>query len=331
MFDQGLMVVALVVLVALSAGGLAWTFLFDRVENETAVTKRLERIVESGPKAEEPAAGGSGRKKSMQNALKEFEERQKARAEFNRRPPLSVRLQQAGLDWTRHTFILFSVGMAVATALLFLILSKSVVVAAGAAVVGFLGVPNWFVNFRRKRRQKAFLEELPNAVDLIVRGIRSGLPLGDCFRMISTETKEPVKSEFRLIVESQQLGVPIGEACQKLFERIPVQEANFFGIVIAIQQKAGGNLSEALANLSKVLRDRKKMKAKIQAMSMEAKSSAGIIGSLPFIVAGLVYLTSPSYIMVLFETTAGNFIMLGGGLYMMIGILVMRQMINFDF
>jgi len=125
--------------------------------------------------------------------------------------------------------------------------------------------------------------------------------------------------------------MPVGEACMKLFERMPVQEANFFGIVIAIQQKAGGNLSEALANLSKVLRDRRKMKAKIQAMSMEAKSSAGIIGSLPIVVSGLVYVTSPSYIMLLFKTTAGNVIVIGGLIYMAIGIMVMKKMIDFDF
>jgi tight adherence protein B len=140
-----------------------------------------------------------------------------------------------------------------------------------------------------------------------------------------------VKGEFRQIIEAQHLGMPVGEACMKLFERMPVQEANFFGIVIAIQQKAGGNLSEALGNLSKVLRDRKRMKAKIAAMSMEAKSSAAIIGSLPIVVAGLVYLTSPSYIMLLFRTTAGNVIVVGGLIYMAIGIMVMKKMIDFDF
>jgi tight adherence protein B len=204
-------------------------------------------------------------------------------------------------------------------------------VAVGGAVIGFLGLPSWIIDKMRQRRQKAFLEELPTAVDLIVRGIRSGLPLGDCLRMVSSETKEPVKSEFRHIIEAQHLGMPVGDACMKLFERMPVQEANFFGIVIAIQQKAGGNLSEALANLSRVLRDRRKMKAKIQAMSMEAKSSAGIIGSLPIVVSGLVYVTSPAYIMLLFTTTAGNVIVIAGLMYMAIGIMVMKKMIDFDF
>ena len=107
-----------------------------------------------------------------------------------------------------------------------------------------------------------------------MRGIKAGLPLLDCLKIIANEAPEPIKSEFKAIVETQTIGMPLGEACAKLYERMPLPEANFFGIVISIQQKAGGNLSEALGNLSRVLRDRKKMKAKIQAMSMEAKASA---------------------------------------------------------
>ena len=111
--------------------------------------------------------------------------------------------------------------------------------------------------------------------------------------MIANDAQEPIKSEFKAIIETQTIGMPLGEACGKLYERMPVPEANFFGIVILIQQKAGGNLSEALGNLSRVLRDRKKMKAKIQAMSMEAKASASIIGSLPIAVGALVWLDQP--------------------------------------
>jgi tight adherence protein B len=153
----------------------------------------------------------------------------------------------------------------------------------------------------------------------------------DCMNVIVGDTPEPVKSEFRTIVESQAVGVPLGEACIKLYERMPVPEANFFGIVIFIQQKSGGNLSEALANLSRVLRDRKKMKAKIQAMSMEAKASAAIIASLPFAVMILVYLSSPDYISLLFTDKLGNLLLAGSGFWMACGVFVMRKMINFDF
>ena len=333
MFAPNLVIVALIVLVALSAGGIAYALLFDRVSGANLATKRLERILETsdGKQAEAVPAAGSRTKRSLQSALKEFEERQKAKNERNAKPTLSMRLTQAGLAWSRRTYVVFSIALAVATGFGLFMLSGNLLLAGGGMVIGGLGLPSWIVNHLRKRRQKAFIAELPTAIDLIVRGIRSGLPLGDCLRMIATETKEPVKSEFRVIMEAQQMGLPVGDACLKLYERMPLQEANFFGIVIAIQQKAGGNLSEALGNLGNVLRERRKMREKIQAMSMEAKASAAIIGSLPFVVTGLVYLTSPNYIKILFNTTSGHFILIGGLLYMSIGVLVMRHMINFDF
>lgn len=329
MFGLGLTTLALIALAMLSAGGVAYALLFDQVETEKTTEKRLTRILEAG--RTEEVQSTSGRRRSVQDAFKEFEAKQAARDKRNKKPPLALRLVQAGLDWNRRTYLMFSAALAAGSLLLLYVVSGSPLVALGAGVIGFLGLPSWIVDRLRLRRQKQFLEELPTAVDLIVRGVRSGLPLGDCLRMVATETREPVKSEFRQIIEAQHLGMPVGDACMKLFERMPVQEANFFGIVIAIQQKAGGNLSEALSNLSKVLRDRKKMKAKIQAMSMEAKSSAGIIGSLPIIVSGLVYVTSPSYIMLLFKTNAGNVIVVGGLIYMLIGIMVMKKMIDFDF
>jgi tight adherence protein B len=197
-------------------------------------------------------------------------------------------------------------------------------------LVGAVGLPRWFVSFRRSRRVKAFLDEFPNALDVIVRAVKSGLPLNDGVRLIANESPEPVKTEFRRIVESQQLGLSIPEAAMRMSETMPCPEANFFGIVIQIQSQAGGNLSEALGNLSRVLRDRKKMKAKVQALSMEAKASAAIIGALPFIVAFLVYLSSPNYIMPLFTTSTGHLILGVSGLWMSIGIFVMKRMMNFE-
>jgi len=167
-------------------------------------------------------------------------------------------------------------------------------------------------------------------MDVIVRGVRSGLPLGDCLRMIATEAQEPVRSEFRAIVESQALGISVGDSIAKLYERVPVAEANFFGIVIAIQQKAGGSLSEALGNLSKVFRERKKMKGKIGAMSMEAKASAAIIAALRFGVAIMTYLTSPDYISLLWTTQIGKVALGAAAVWMTIGVMVMKKMINFE-
>jgi len=149
--------------------------------------------------------------------------------------------------------------------------------------------------------------------------------------VIAADSPEPLRSEFRSIVETQAVGMPLGEACGKLYESVAVPEANFFGIVVAIQQKSGGNLSEALGNLSKVLRDRRKMRAKIQAMSQEAKASAAIIGALPIAVMIMVYITSPQYISLLFTHPTGHIMLAGSAVWMTMGVLVMKKMINFDF
>ena len=197
-------------------------------------------------------------------------------------------------------------------------------------IVAGLLLPHLFLKFRRKRRLKQFSAEFPNAIDIIVRGIQAGLPLVDCLKVVATESQEPVKSEFQAMVEDQALGMPLDEAVQRLPERVPLPEANFFAIVIAIQSRTGGTLSEALGNLSNVLRERKKMREKVQAVSGEAKASAVITGALPVVVGGLLYLTSPNYISLLFTTDIGKVVLAACALSMLAGTLVMRKMINFE-
>ena len=241
-------------------------------------------------------------------------------------------MRQAGLGWSKNVYYLMCLATAFGCfAFAVLATSLGLVPAAGFGLAGGVLLPHMFVNFRRKRRLRKFGEEFPNAVDVIVRGVKAGLPLVDCLKVIASEAQEPVRTEFQEIVEDQTLGMPLPEAVERLPQRIPLSETNFFAIVIAIQARSGGSLSEALANLSKVLRDRKKMAGKIRAMSAEAKSSAGIIGSLPVVVAVLVYFTSPDYIMLLFETTTGKIVLAGCALWMFTGIMVMRKMINFDY
>ena len=210
------------------------------------------------------------------------------------------------------------------------VVSESTFIALLALFAGGLGLPSWMLKHLQKQRIAAFIEELPNAMDVVVRGLRSGIPLGDCLRMISREAKEPLRSEFRVAIEAQALGLPMADAILRMYERVPVTEVNFFSIVIGIQQKAGGNLSEALSNLSRVLRERKKMAGKIQAMSMEAKASAYIIGALPFFVAFSTYLSSPEYTALLWTTAIGKIALVASGLWMLLGILVMKKMISFD-
>jgi tight adherence protein B len=269
----------------------------------------------------------TSRRQQVEDSLKQLEERDRR----SKRPPLSVRLQQAGLDWTKRQFWMASGAAGLFTLVLTWLLGAEWWMALVLAFSAALGLPQWVLKFLKKRRETRFLEEFPNGIDVIVRGVKAGLPVGDCIRIVANESREPVKNEFRLIAESQAIGMPLGDAATKMFERVPVPEANFFGIVIAIQQKSGGSLSEALGNLSKVLRERRKMQAKIKAMSMEAKASAAIIASLPIAVMILVYLTSPNYIELLWTEPIGRVMLFACALWMSMGVFVMRRMINFDF
>ena len=195
---------------------------------------------------------------------------------------------------------------------------------------GYL-LPRWWVSRKRRKYQDKFLDELPNAVEAIVRGVKTGLPPNDSIRVAAKDAQEPVRSEFGRVLDQQAFGLSMTEAVTVLLDRVPLPEVNFLVVVITVQQQAGGNLSEALGNLAKVLRNRKKMKAKIKAMSSEAKASAGIIGSLPFIVAILVSLTTPTYLLPLFATQIGNLWLGIAAILMSIGIFIMKKMVEFDF
>ncbi len=328
-----LMLIAIGVLATSRAGGLTYALLFDRIQKENITAQRIGAIQGTG-RIEAPRdamADPAKRRKSIQETLREVEQREKARAKHGKSPPLTLRMQQAGLHWSRRTFILISLVIGLVVYAVAWIFGAPIYIAAAVAVAGLLGLPRWVVNYLRKRRMNKFVDEFANAMDVIVRGVKAGLPLNDCIKIIANEAAEPVKSEFRTISETQALGLTLADAVGKLPERVPVPEANFFAIVVAIQQRAGGNLAEALGNLSRVLRERRKMKGKIQAMSMEAKASAAIIGALPVIVMGLVYLTSPKYIILLFTDPLGHVILGCSAVWMFLGIVVMRRMIHFDF
>jgi tight adherence protein B len=319
--------VAGAVLASVAAGGLAYVFIYPLLSGEKRAEKRQKALVASGPERRVDRASTVNRRDQVAQTLKELDARQKARHKVT----IEARITQAGLSWSKNRFFIISAVIGLALALVLLAISGSPIVAAGGIIVGGLGVPRWILLYRRNRRIKQFLQELPNAIDVIVRGIKAGLPLGDCMRMIASEAQEPLRSEFRTIIDAQTLGITIGDAVAKLYERVPVAEANFFGIVIAIQQKSGGNLSEALGNLSRVLRDRRKMAGKIKAMSMEAKASAAIIACLPFTVGILTYLSSPSYIELLWLTQTGKIALVVSGAWMATGVFVMKKMIAFDF
>ena len=317
---------ALAFLVTVAIGGILWVFVYPSLSGEKRMEQRRESVARTTPVRTSRVTGKS-RRDQVEETLAEIDARHKAR----QRVPLAMKISQAGLTWSNRHFIIISVALGVVAFLAVLMLKLGIFAAAGIAFAAAFGLPRWVLSFLKKRRESRFLAHFPDAVDVIVRGIKSGLPLMDCLKVIVGDSQEPVKSEFRTIVESQTVGLPLGDACLKLYERMPVAEANFFGIVIFIQQKSGGNLSEALGNLSRVLRDRKKMKAKISAMSMEAKASGAIIAALPIIVMLLVYLTSPQYIALLWTEKLGNLMLMGSAVWMSLGVFVMRKMINFDF
>ena len=316
------------ILAALAVGGIAYVFIYPILSGEKAAEKRMASVAKAQPISRATRASPQkSRRDTIENTLKEFEERHKK----TKSPPLAVRIAQSGLSWSKQTFFVVSAAVGLVLFLLGFASGAGLLPAAGLGFAGAFGLPRWWLGFLKKRRENKFLNAFPDAVDVIVRGVKAGLPLLDCIKMITVDSPEPVRSEFRAILETQAIGMPLGEACGKLYERMPLPEANFFGIVIAIQQKAGGNLAETLGNLSRVLRDRKKMKAKIQAMSQEAKASAAIIGCLPLAVMTLVWLTSPAYINLLFTEPLGNVMLAGSAVWMTMGVLVMKKMINFDF
>jgi len=334
MFSGGVSLIAIVVLATLSAGGIAYGLLYGRIQEEDTAEKRLEFIqgkAKAPPNQGRNVQDAGRRRKSVQETLKELDQAQKAKAKQSKSPPMSVRIQQAGLSWSRRTFWVVGLVCGLVAFVISWFLGAPLYLSVAFAAVGLLGLPRWYVNRRRKRRIAKFIDEFANAVDVIVRGVKAGLPLNDCIKIIGNESAEPVRGEFRQISETQALGLGLSDAVARMPDRVPTPEASFFAIVINIQQKAGGNLAEALGNLSRVLRERKKMKGRIGAMAMEAKASAYIIGALPLVVMGLVFITSPAYILLLFTDPIGHLILVASVLWMGTGVLVMRKMINFDF
>jgi tight adherence protein B len=306
---------------------LAWVFVYPLLSGEKKAEARRASVARPEPAARHVDKNQRSRREQVEGSLKDLE----ARRLKEKKIPLSSRLTQAGLSWSPQKFMIISGVLAAGAFGIAMLLGGGLIGAVGLAFAAGFGLPRWMLSYLKKRREANFLKALPDAVDVIVRGIKAGLPLFESIKVVAADAPEPLKSEFLAIIETQAIGMPLGDACARLFERMPVPEANFFGIVIAIQQKSGGNLSEALGNLSKVLRDRKKMAEKIQAMSMEAKASAGIIGSLPPIVMLLVYLSTPEYISLLWTHPTGQLMLVGCVIWMSIGIFVMKRMINFDF
>ncbi len=330
MLSPELVQIAAIALAALAVGGVVYVLAMPLMSGERKASQRVATAAQG--QARSRLRGGlqqplQMRKKQVQDTIKEIEAREKAK----RKVTLRTKLIRAGLDITPRTYYLLAALAGLLGGFIVLITGSSLIVSLLVAFVCAFGLPRWLLGRLTRKRQNKFLIEFANAIDIIVRGIKSGLPLPDCLQVIAAESPEPVKSEFVDLVEQQKVGVPLSRAFERMYERMPLQEVNFFAIVVAIQSQTGGNLAEALGNLSQVLRDRYRLQAKVRAFSAEAKASAMIIGSLPPAVMMLVYLTTPDYISLLFTEKIGNIMLMASATWMLIGVLVMRKMINFDY
>ena len=319
------MLVALLGFVAVAGLGFAVTC--QDADTGRAV-KRAQSIV--GRNGRDPASLKAAtnpqdqRRRQLIKSLRE-QDRQAKKASLT----LAARLQQAGLADSVRGFWIASGIVAAVVFLGILALRQPFLIAMGASFGAGFGLPRWVVGFMGGMRTKKFTGDFPDAMDIVVRGIKSGMPVHDSLRIIGQECAEPLAGEFRRLTEALGMGVSMDQALDKMFERMPTPEVRFFSIVLAIQAKTGGNLAEALGNLSTVIRARKLMREKIKALSGEAVASAIIIGSLPPAVIALISLTSPTYMSPMFTDSRGHVMLAIGAGLMAFGIFVMRRMINF--
>lgn len=321
-----IIVVLAAALTAIGLGGAIFAFSGPAGASRKRVAAAVRPTGPAGAAARVAAATNQLRRKNVQDMLKELERKQ---SERKQRPSLKRRIEQAGLQISPRAFWIICGVAAAAAGLLCLLSGQPFVVVLMASFVVGLGLPRWALFFLKKRRQKKFTNEFANAIDIIVRSVKSGLPVNESLKIVAQEIPEPVQGEFTKLCEGLKVGMTLEQGLNRMYESMPTVEVNFFGIVMTVQLKSGGNLSEALGNLSSVLRERKRLDGKIKALSSEAKASAMIIGALPPAVMLMVYFTTPTYIMPLFTTRPGNLMLAGCAVWMSMGIFIMKKMINF--
>ena len=318
--------ILILLLVALAVGVVLYVLIAPLLAQSARANERRLAIVRGEVRKNTASRDteAAARRKQVTESLKDLDKREDKSDKIS----LDMKLEQAGLAISVRSFIIASCVSGVVFGLMTLIVLNKWYALAGI-LVGGVGIPNWIVNYLRAKRLKDFLKEFPVAIEVIIRGVKSGLPLAACLQTVAAQARQPVREEFQMIVASTSIGLTISEGIERLAVRVPLPETNFFAIVVNIQQKAGGNLTEALGNLSQVLRDRITMELKVKALSSEAKSSAWIIGSLPIVLSALIYFTSPGYLEPLWTTDTGQMALSGVAIWMSLGILFMRQMVNF--
>jgi len=324
--------------------GIGFSLTSDRAD---AARKRA-RELRVGPRTRSSKSGGKAaadlarRRAKTQDMLESLRRQDRERRKNRAVQDIGAKLTQAGLDMPIPIFWVLSVlagslcaGLAWISGADGLVINgislKSRPMICGAAFfVGTFGCPQFVLNAMIKSRHRKLLNQFADGIDVIVRGIKTGLPLGECIRIVGKESPEPLRKEFLSFADNMVMGSGLERALAALYKRIPLQEVNYFSIVLLIQAKTGGNLSEALGNLSAVIRSRKMMREKVKALSSEARATAYIIGSLPFAAGALFFLAVPDYILELFRPETGHVIVAMAAALMCTGVMVMRKMVNFD-
>lgn len=242
---------------------------------------------------------------------------------------ISERIMQAGLKMSVKQFWIFSVVSCVVITGLAKLAGFADLVVFLAMIIGFFGFPRFYLKMKMNKRQKDFMADFPDALESMMRLLKAGMPVSEAIKMVSKEFTGPIGEEMSRVYDEQKIGVPLPEAVLECARRVPLTEVQMFATAIAIQTQTGSSLSEVLQNLSTVIRSRFQLKRKIKALSSEAKASAGIIAALPLFVMGGLYLVNREYIMLLFDEPTGNTLLIAAAFWMAIGVLIMRQMINF--
>lgn len=322
---------------SLSVLGLLYGIFGGRLFGYSRFEQRTRQVIQGNvamdSSAEDKIKGlaSQQRRRRVQEKLKALEQEQRGKAGAFSRAGIQTLLQRAGFgNASVRQFVIFSIVCGLVVMLVFGLLGTPWYALIFIGFSATLGLPRWLLAMRVRRRQRRFLAQFSDALDVMVRGVRAGLPLIDCLNIVAREGQEPAKSEFDTLARSLGVGITLPQALQQMYTRLPLAEVNFFAVVLSIQQQSGGNLSEAVSNLSTVLRDRRRMRQRVTALSQEANYSALIIGALPFLIMLIIYFISPDYMAPLFTTAYGNIALLIGLGWMGLGAVIMRSMIRFD-
>ena len=320
--------IILIVGIALVTAGIGIVFVINR-ENERKkrtiglIKGQVSADIKFNEKDEQNKRRAEIAKKLKNSKQDEEKDAKKKKA------TIGLMIGQAGLDISTRQFWIYSVISMIALAFIAQIMGMNMLVVAMAAVIGFFGVPRFVLKFMAKRRQKKFLMEFADALEAVVRLLKAGMPVAEAISMISREYSGPVGEEMSRVYDKQKIGIPLHEAAMEATKRMPLPEMKMFATGLAIQAQTGSSLSEVLMNLASVIRARFKLKRKIKALSSEAIASASIIGALPNLVALGMYFSNREYIMVLFTDPFGKVLLVGAVVWMGIGVIMMRAMINF--